>query len=148
VSEARRSRQQRRADREAVGAYHDAQLKQLLERVREGFARYDEGAIDAFELDDLILRYKRATQKLWSSCVGSGAHVQSMARMLEWQRAEGEHTDWWELGLGTSARIAGAQEAGLGEPLALLAGHRSSVRPHRANGDRPPLTRLVRNESR
>jgi hypothetical protein len=91
------SRQQRRADREAVGAYHEAQLKLLLERVRDGFARYDEGAIDAFELDDLIHRYKRATQKLWSACVGSGSQVQSMARLLEWQRVEGEETDWWDL---------------------------------------------------
>jgi hypothetical protein len=93
----RRSRQERRADREAVGAYHEAQLKGLLERVREGFVRYDAGEIDAFELDELIHRYKRATQKLWSACVGSGSEVDHMARRLDWERAEGEETDWWGL---------------------------------------------------
>jgi hypothetical protein len=93
----RRSRQERKADREAVGAYHEAQLKLLLERVREGLARYDAGAIDAFELDELLHRYKRATQKLWSACVGSGSQVEHMPRRLEWERAEGEETDWWDL---------------------------------------------------
>jgi hypothetical protein len=97
ASPERRSRQERRADREAVGAYHEAQLKLLLERVREGFARYDAGAIDTFELDELIHHYKRATQKLWSACVGSGSQVEHMARRLEWERAEGEEIDWWEL---------------------------------------------------
>ena len=60
----RRNRQERKAGREAVGAYHEAQLELLLERVREGFARYDAGAIDAFEHDELIHHDKRATQKL------------------------------------------------------------------------------------
>jgi hypothetical protein len=69
-----RTKAQRRADREAVGAYHEAELARLLEHVRMGFARYDAGEIDAFELDELIHHYKRATQKLWSACVGGGAH--------------------------------------------------------------------------
>jgi hypothetical protein len=46
-----RTKAQRRADREAVGAYHEAQLAKLLERVRDGFERYDADTIDAFELD-------------------------------------------------------------------------------------------------
>jgi hypothetical protein len=93
-----RTKEQRRADREAVGAYHEAELGRLLEHVRDGFARYDAGEIDAFELDDLIHHYKRAAQKLWSACVGGGSHVEGMARLIEWQDAQGEHTDWWALG--------------------------------------------------
>jgi hypothetical protein len=92
-----RSKAQRRADREAVGAYHEAQLTKLLEHVREGFDRYDAGAIDAFELDDLIHHYKRAAQKLWATCVGGGAQAERTARMLELQSARDEVTDWWEL---------------------------------------------------
>jgi hypothetical protein len=92
-----RSNAQRRAEREAVGAYHEAQLAGLLERVRAGFARYDAGEIDAFDLDELIHHYKRATQKLWSACVGSGGHVEGMARRIEWEVAQGEQTDWWAL---------------------------------------------------
>jgi hypothetical protein len=93
-----RTKAQRRADREAVGGYHEAQLAKLLERVRDGFARWDAEEIDAFELDELIHHYKRAAQKLWSACVGGGAHAERMARLLEWQAAEGEETDWWEVG--------------------------------------------------
>jgi hypothetical protein len=93
-----RTKAQRRADIEAVGAYHEEQLAKLLEHVRDGFAQYDAGAIDAFELDELIHHYTRATQKLWSACVGGGAHAARMARLLEWQAVEGDETDWWEIG--------------------------------------------------
>jgi hypothetical protein len=86
----------RRAARAAVGRYHEAELQRLIERVRDGLARYDAGEIDAFELDDLIHHYKQATQKLWSFCVGSGGHVEMAARRLEWLRQEGELPDWWE----------------------------------------------------
>jgi hypothetical protein len=55
----------------AVGAYHESEPAKLIERVREGLVRYDAGEIDAFELDDLVHHYKRATQKLWSFRVGS-----------------------------------------------------------------------------
>jgi hypothetical protein len=92
-----RNKAQRRADREAVGAYHEAELGKLLDRVRAALASYDAGEIDAFKLDDLIHHYKRAAQKLWSACVGAGGHVSSTARLIEWQAAEGEETDWWEM---------------------------------------------------
>jgi hypothetical protein len=87
----------RRAAGAAVGAYHEADIARLLEHVRDGIARYDAGEIDAFELDDLIHRYKRATQKLWTFCSGGGSQIYSTARMLEMQREEGELPDWWDL---------------------------------------------------
>ncbi len=90
------SKAERRAARAAVGAYHETELARLIDHVREGLERYDAGEIDAFELDELIHHYKRATQKLWSFCVGGGAHVYSTARMLEWLREQGELPDWWE----------------------------------------------------
>ena len=93
-----RTKAQRRADRELVGTYHDEQLAKLLEHVRDGFARWDAGEIDAFELDEVIHHYKRAAQKLWSTCVGGGAHTERLARLLEREATEGEETDWWELG--------------------------------------------------
>jgi hypothetical protein len=91
------SKAERRAARAAVAAYHEVELARLLEHVREGIARYDAGEIDVFELDDLIHHYKRATQKLWSFCSGGGSQVYSTARMLEWQREEGELPNWWDL---------------------------------------------------
>jgi hypothetical protein len=90
------SKAERRAARAAVGVYHEAELQRLIERLRDGLARYDTGEVDAFELDDLIHHYKRATQTLWSFCVGSGGHVDMAARTLEWLRQQGELPDWWE----------------------------------------------------
>src|ERR671920_2364032 len=90
------SKAERRAARAAVGDYHEAELARLIDHVREGLERYDAGELDAFELDELIHHYKRATQKLWSFCTGGGAHVYSTARTLEWLRERGELPDWWE----------------------------------------------------
>ena len=93
-----RTKGERRADREVVGAYHAAEQAKLLEHVRGGFQRYDAGEIDAFELDELIHHYHRSTQKLWRACVVGGADTQRLARLLEQQAAEGDSTDWWALG--------------------------------------------------
>lgn len=89
----------RRADLALVGSYYEARLAELLESVRDGFARYDAGELDAFELDDLIHRYKRATRELWKLCgnvTGSSAHF--VARTIEELQAQGETIDWWERG--------------------------------------------------
>jgi hypothetical protein len=55
-----------------IGENHEEQLRVILEYVRDGFDKLDGGELDAFELDELIHRYKRSTQKLWSFC-GSSA---------------------------------------------------------------------------
>ena len=70
-----------------VEAYHEAELGKLLARVREAISRYDADAIDAWELDDVIRHYQRATQKLSAYCSGSEA-----------MRADGSDHDWWEAG--------------------------------------------------
>ncbi|MGH9138843.1 MAG: hypothetical protein ACRD0G_17670 [Acidimicrobiales bacterium] len=46
-----------------IAAYHQQQLRALLEQVRDGFARLDTGEIDEFDLDDLIHRYKRGRRR-------------------------------------------------------------------------------------
>ena len=64
-----RERGRRRAARELIGAYHEEQLRLLLDRVRTGFVALDGGEI-------------------WEHA----AHV--VRRM----RAEGEELDWWAAG--------------------------------------------------
>ncbi len=96
---ARPSKAERRADVALVVGYHEARLADLLEKVREGFDRYDSGELDIFELDELIHRYKRATRELWKFCgnvAGSSAYL--IARSIEEMQAQGEATDWWERG--------------------------------------------------
>lgn len=90
------SKAERRAARAAVAAYHEAELARLIERLRAEIARYDSGEIDAFELDDLIHHYKRATQKLWGFCTGSGGQIETAARTLAWLRDQEELPNWWE----------------------------------------------------
>ncbi len=95
----RASKAERRADVELVVDYHEGQLAKLLERVREGFDRFERGELDAFEQDELIHRYKRAARELWKFCgnlTGSSAH--SIARTIEEMQGRGETIDWWERG--------------------------------------------------
>lgn len=88
----------RRADQAMVLTYHQARLADLLEHVREGFAEYDAGRIDAFELDEIIHHYKRAATELWKYCAVSGSRMELVARTLERLRENNELPDWWELG--------------------------------------------------
>lgn len=91
-------RAKRRAARKTMGEYHDAQLRILLERVREGFAQLDAGEIDPFKLDELIHHYKRSARELWKFCGSSGAAWVRAANALEYWREQGEEPDWWDAG--------------------------------------------------
>ncbi len=96
---ARPSKAERQVDVALVVSYHEARLADLLERVREGFNRYDCGELDAFELDELIHRYKRATRELWKFCGDvAGTRAGFIARTLEAMQGRGETIDWWERG--------------------------------------------------
>ena len=91
-------RARRRAARELIAAYHQEQLRALLEHVREGFVRLDAGELDVFELDDLIHRYKRSAQKLWTFCGSGGADWERAVSALKFAREQGEEPEWWEAG--------------------------------------------------
>jgi hypothetical protein len=89
----------RRAARQTIAAYHEQELELLLEHVREGFARMDAGEIDAFELDELIHRYKRSARELWKFCGQTGSGWDVAAGTLEFLRERGEEQpDWWAAG--------------------------------------------------
>jgi hypothetical protein len=83
---------------EIVVKYHEEQLLKLLEHVREGFRKLDTGEIDAFELDELIHRYKRSTKELWKFCQITGSDAERSARTLAWLRENEDEPDWWEAG--------------------------------------------------
>jgi hypothetical protein len=91
-------RAQRRAAKKAIAAYHEEQLRGLLEHVREGFARLDAGEIDAFELDDIIHHYKCSARELWKFCGSRGSEWVRAVGMLELLREQNDEPDWWEAG--------------------------------------------------
>jgi hypothetical protein len=104
TSERRPSKAERLADRAMVATYHEARLVELLQRVREAFDRYEAGAIDPFELDDVIHQYTRAARELWKLCAVSGSQLHVVARTLEAMRREGTEPDWWERGAPRRSR--------------------------------------------
>ena len=89
-------RTQRRADQALLIAYHEAQLANLIEHVREGLKEYEAGRIDAFELDGIIHHYMLAARELWKFCSVPGSGVRTTVRTLEWLRDRGEEPDWWK----------------------------------------------------
>ena len=85
--------------RKVIGAYHEQQLRLLLDHVRDGFERMDRGEMDPFELDDLIHHYKNAARELWKFCGSSGGAWERAALRLEYLREENEELpDWWAAG--------------------------------------------------
>jgi hypothetical protein len=97
-------RARRRAARKIIAAYHDKQLRGLLERVRDGFIRLDAGEIDAFDLDDLIHHYKRSARELWKFCGSSGSEWERAASTLAYWREQGDEPDWWQAGAAPGRR--------------------------------------------
>jgi hypothetical protein len=83
---------ERRAARERVSNYYDAELAKLVEQVEQAIARYRVGEIDVHDVDEVIRRYARAARELWKFCWsgGSGSHLVFVARTLElWGRRSG-----------------------------------------------------------
>lgn len=95
VADAESEKGRRRNAQAIVGAYHQEQLRALLERVRDGFVRLDAGEIDEFDLDNLIHRYKRAAKALWLFCESSGGNGTHAAAALAHMRERGIERDWW-----------------------------------------------------
>lgn len=86
------TKSERRAAREAVAAYHEAQLAALLQRVGEAADSFRAGELDAFETDQIVFQYSRAAKELWKFC--NLADVEFAAQVIR----ESPPPDWWERG--------------------------------------------------
>jgi thiamine pyrophosphate-dependent acetolactate synthase large subunit-like protein len=89
---------ERRAARERVSAYHQAQLADLLSYVEAAIDRYRTGEIDAYAVDETIHHYHRAAAELWKFCFArsGGTHAEFIADLLDRMTADTEAIDWWE----------------------------------------------------
>ena len=86
------TKSERRAAREVVAAYHEAQLAELLRRVGETVDSFRAGELDAFDVDRTIFQYSRAAKELWKFCNLGG--VVFTARLI----SEAAPAAWWERG--------------------------------------------------
>jgi hypothetical protein len=82
----------RRAARDAVAAYHEEQLGELVRHVRLAVEGFQAGELDAFEVDELIFQYSRAAKELWKFC--NLGNIEISARMVR----DDPPGDWWERG--------------------------------------------------
>lgn len=94
----------RRAARVFIDEYHETQLTDLIDRLRQALVRFEANEMSAFEFDDVVYRYTRASRELWKFCVGTGGHVLHTARMLEFYEFRGDQPDWWEAGAPSRRR--------------------------------------------
>jgi len=101
----RRSRRSRgweimrgKPDDASIETYREHELRELLERVREGFAMLDAGEIDAFALDELIARYRNGALALHEFCDSHSLQPQRAASTLAALREQGAQPDWWRAG--------------------------------------------------
>jgi hypothetical protein len=91
---------ERRAARERVGGYHEAELAALVDHVAQAIDRYRAAEIDALGADEIIHHYHRAAQELWKFCwsVGAGANIELIDGIIARQSVSGERVDWWQRG--------------------------------------------------
>lgn len=83
---------ERQQAREAVAAYHQAELAELLAHVADAIDRFRVGEVDAFEVDHVLFRYSRAAKELWKFCNLGDINVAAD------HIREGRSIDWWEHG--------------------------------------------------
>lgn len=86
------SKSERRAAREAVAAYHEAQLAVLVEQVGSAVGRFRRSELDTFGADQALFQYARAAKELLKFCnLGDPEFVAGLIR-------DGQSVDWWERG--------------------------------------------------
>lgn len=86
------TKSERQAARQAVGAYHEVSLAELVEHVSEAVDRFRAGELDAFEFDDVMFQYSRAAKELWKFC--NTSDVLFTATRVRDQ----PQVNWWERG--------------------------------------------------
>jgi hypothetical protein len=84
--------QERQQAREAVAAYHQANLAELLTHVADAMNRFRDGEVDAFEADHVLFQYSRAAKELWKFC--NLGNIEFAAHHVR----EGRSIDWWQRG--------------------------------------------------
>ena len=84
--------------REAVAAYHEAELAELVAHVAEAIDRFRSGELKAFDVDEVLFQYSRAAKELWKFC--NIGNVQVTAGQLH----GAPPIDWWERGTPRRAR--------------------------------------------
>ena len=82
----------RQAAREAVAAFHEAELAGLVAHVGSAVDGFRSGQMDAFDVDLVLFQYARAAKELWKFCNLSDPEF--VARLIR----DRELMDWWELG--------------------------------------------------
>jgi hypothetical protein len=94
------TKSERRAARERIAAYHERCLTQLVEHAADSIDQYRKGDIDVHAVDETIYQFHRASRELEKFCwgMGSGAHVDFVASLIDDDVANGTPRDWWELG--------------------------------------------------
>jgi hypothetical protein len=83
---------ERQAARQAVAAYHEARLAELVERAGEGIDKFRSGELDAFETDRVLFQFNGASKELWKFCSLSDVELAAVTI------ASGAPVDWWERG--------------------------------------------------
>lgn len=61
----------RQQAREAVAAYHEAELAELVANLAEAIDRFRSGELRALDVDEAFFQYSRASRELWKFCTSA-----------------------------------------------------------------------------
>jgi hypothetical protein len=86
------AKSERQAAREAVAAYHEARLAELVEHVGRAIDSFRAGELDAFTADRVLYQYSRSAKELWKFCNLVDVEMTAQAVL------ERPAINWWERG--------------------------------------------------
>ena len=86
------AKSERQAARDAVSAYHEERLADLVEHVGRPVDSFRAGELDAFAVDRALFQYSRSAKELWKFC--NLADVEITAGAIQ----DSPRIDWWERG--------------------------------------------------
>ena len=83
---------ERQAARDAVAAYHEARLAELVEHVGRAIDSFRVGELDAFAADRVLFQYSRSAKELWKFCNLTDVEMTAQAVL------DRPPINWWERG--------------------------------------------------
>jgi len=86
------AKSERQAAREAVAAYQEARLAELVEHVGRAIDRFRAGELDAFAADQVLYQYSRSAKELWKFCNLTDVEMTAQAVL------DRPSIDWWGRG--------------------------------------------------
>lgn len=86
------AKSERQAARDAIAAYHEARLSELIAHAGQAIDSFRAGELNAYAADQVLYQYSRSAKELWKFCNLTPVEIAAQAVLDQ------PTIDWWEQG--------------------------------------------------